>query len=75
MFIWIICFIISSLALKIPIGGVVNQDIIITIIIIIIIIITYTIIIISIIIIIIMTEEDHYKSIHESMVITLVTVI
>ena len=28
MFIWIICFIISSLALKSPIGGVVNQDII-----------------------------------------------
>ena len=27
MFIWIICFIISSLALKSPIGGVVNQDI------------------------------------------------
>ena len=32
MFIWIICFIISSLALKSPIGGVVNQDIIIIII-------------------------------------------
>ena len=37
MFIWIICFIISSLVLKSPIGGVVNQDIIIIIIIIIII--------------------------------------